>query len=676
MEFKKNNEELSFIEQQFSEEPHINVISKERFEERVNLVFTELWDRLSKSFGPGGAGTFISVYPNYYNTKDGFTIMKNVAFDKKLDQVISDMVMTICTRLNFTVGDGTTTAVIATKGMYDAYQMKKAEFESMHVLPRVIMHRLEVLKDRLIEEIDEMATPIRSDDPEILKANIAKVVDISSNGNKEITDMISDLYGKLMYPAISCTLATDGITKASVVEGYKLDITLTDKIYINNDDNTMTLNSADFLVFDHKVTQDTYVNILKPLSEVCNTYGRHLVCIAPYYDETALSGVIKTDLNRLYAAKKDIPLVLTVCSKVSGFAKTCLDDLSMLLNTMIITPSIEKTLIDNYKKNFNVFEVFNIDNRKIPDICVGVMKNPELFKDGGAPVIRTEMYNENIDDSMIYNNQFEDLFRVGFCKNSVIGLKESSFSGFFYDPSLYEKYLSTAKTELDEVRRKCENIGTFSVQLSEKQKRVYALGLKTGLIEVGSSSELSQGYLKDTFDDAIKAAASAYNNGVVLGCNVTSMRAIRQFIHDNMSELDNLDLMLMDMLMIGYQSVYETVLSNVMTDSKFSDDELNSSMESDTDAFIECVKAQGYPNFDMSENVKGALITCVSPLSSSMSLFKAIMRISIYTNSVFNLSTGKFDKDVINSAETDKEILKATIDLLSLLITGNQLVLR
>ena len=128
--------------------------------------------------------------------------------------------------------------------------------------------------------------------------------------------------------------------------------------------------------------------------------------------------------------------------------------------------------------------------------------------------------------------------------------------------------------------------------------------------------------------------------------------------------------------MIGYQSVYETVLSNVMTDSKFSDDELNSSMESDTDAFIECVKAQGYPNFDMSENVKGALITCVSPLSSSMSLFKAIMRISIHTNSVFNLSTGKFDKDVINSAETDKEILKATIDLLSLLITGNQLVLR
>ena len=42
---------------------------------------------------------------------------------------------------------------------------------------------------------------------------------------------------------------------------------------------------------------------------------------------------------------------------------------------------------------------------------------------------------------------------------------------------------------------------------------------------------------------------------------------------------------------------------------------------------------------------------------------------------MLDLSTGEFNKDVINSTETDKEILKATIDLLSLLITGNQLVL-
>ena len=64
MEFKDKNQELTFIEEQFNGDPNINVITKEQFEERVYKVFTILWEKLSKSFGPGGAGTFISIYPS------------------------------------------------------------------------------------------------------------------------------------------------------------------------------------------------------------------------------------------------------------------------------------------------------------------------------------------------------------------------------------------------------------------------------------------------------------------------------------------------------------------------------------------------------------------------------------------------------------------------------------
>ena len=49
---------------------------------------------------------------------------------------------------------------------------------------------------------------------------------------------------------------------------------------------------------------------------------------------------------------------------------------------------------------------------------------------------------------------------------------------------------------------------------------------------------------------------------------------------------------------------------------------------------------------------------------------------SLNEKKVFDLTTGKFSDSVINSAETDKEILQATIDLLALLITGNQIVLQ
>lgn len=674
MEFRKEEEKLNFIDQQFAEEPLVNIISKEKFEERVSKVFNILWERLSMSFGPGGAGTFISVYPNYYNTKDGFNIMKNLAFDKKLDQVICDMVMSICSRLNFTVGDGTTTAVIATKSMYDEYQEAKPVLDGLHVLPRDIMKELESIKDELLVAIDKAATPIRSDDPKTLRENIAKVVSISSNGDEKITNMIADLYEQLMYPAISCTLASDGITKSRVISGYKLDTTLTDKIYINNDNNTMVLAGADYLVFDHKVTQDTYMNLLKPLSEVCSTYGRHLVCIAPYYDETALSGVIKTDLNKLYSAKKDIPLVLTVCSRVTGFAKTCVDDLAMLLNTTLITSSIERTLIETYSKTHNIFEVFNIDNRDIDDIVVGVVHHDNE----GKPVIHAVPFSDGVDVNDIYNSQFTDTMRVGYCDHAVLGLKESSFSGFYYDPGLYDKYVSVANDELAEVRKKCESLGTYSSQLSEKQKRVYALGLKTGVIEVGATSEISQGYLKDTFDDAIKAAESAYNNGVVLGCNVSLVNAVNQ-MRDNESPYDvepvTLRIILLSIVKEAFVNVYRTVLSNVIQDETVRIEDYNGVPYEEI--ITDCIHRAGFSDFDYETDLKS--ITgddeLLIPLDG-MNITDIILIISLYTNTVFDISSGKFNKEVINSAETDKEILKATIDLLSLLITGNQLVLR
>ena len=47
---------------------------------------------------------------------------------------------------------------------------------------------------------------------------------------------------------------------------------------------------------------------------------------------------------------------------------------------------------------------------------------------------------------------------------------------------------------------------------------------------------------------------------------------------------------------------------------------------------------------------------------------------SIKNSVVFDLSTNGYNKDVINSAATDIEVLTAVVDLMSILITGNQLI--
>ena len=690
MEFKNNDEELNFIESQLSTEPVVNVITKEQFEERVYKVFTILWEKLSKSFGPAGAGTFISVYPAHFNTKDGFTIMKNIAFDKKLDQVISDMVMNICSRLNYTVGDGTTTAVIATKSTYESYLNNKKFFENNKILPRDILKRFEKYKGDILEGLYKKATPIRSNNPKKLKKNIEKVVYISSNGNKELTNMISSLYEELLYPAISVTTSNDGMMHTSIIEGYKINVSLTDKLYINNDNQTLNISSgADVIIFDHKVMRDTYEKILKPLSDASKGRGRHLICIAPYYDETALNGVIRSDLNTEYRKTQDINLVLTVCSKISGYDKVALEDLAMLTNTIVISPAMEREFMDELNKGENIYKFFDLDNRKIPDINICVEEqNDEL-----GSVLKVVKYSEDV----IPFSYFDDNkgIRVGYATNMDIGLKNSTFSGFFYDENMYNTTMNIAKSELKEIQSKCEKLGTFSTELLNKQQRVYALGLKTGIIEVGADSDLSQGYLKDTVDDAVKAAASAYNNGVVLGCNVTLMSVIRDLINSDKYN-NEIDKFLLKMLYDGFGAVYSTVLMNRFDNKDielfrtfvngvpFNHNEISNinpfrdyvNVSMDSDKFDELMD---YINCDKRLNVKDSdIIDMLGNLNMDTvnTVYGFLIEYSVRYGKVFDISHAIFNKEVINSTETDKEILIATIDLLSLLITGNQLVLR
>ena len=101
-----DRDEMDFGRSDLKYDPLINVYSKEEFDRRVKQVFDVIWDKLVMSFGPAGAGTFIvipsSTQSTFFNTKDGYTIMKNLQFNTKIDHTIKNMMSTICDRLNFT----------------------------------------------------------------------------------------------------------------------------------------------------------------------------------------------------------------------------------------------------------------------------------------------------------------------------------------------------------------------------------------------------------------------------------------------------------------------------------------------------------------------------------------------------------------------------------------------
>lgn len=705
----------------FKSEPAINIISKEEFENRVGKVFHLLWKTLSKSFGPYGAPTIIYNYPWSHVTKDGYTIMKNLSFNASetlVDQAISDMAADICGRLNYSVGDGTTSAVISTNSIYQNYMSRRDELKEENVLPRDIIKYFNNIKDEVIKELQNSVKIIRSDDREELRKNIYDVVYVSSNGDEVMSSYIADLYKELGAPAISCELAADGITKCKLIDGYKYDLMLTDRMYINSDDNVMILPEADIIIFSTKVTKQTYQEILQPLNMQCEMRGRHLIVAAPYYDEKALSQIIVRDLQNEYSKKKDVNMILTTYKAVSAHTRKLVEDFAVLCNTIVIDQQLEKSIIEQLHNGEQIFTVFNIDTRpEIPNI-----KNMVLNDVAGQYRF---IYTEDVEDVTSKTDYklpelSEHYIRLGYVKGCSLGLKTSLFSGFVLDENKFDMIKKDAKVALEETEAKYQKLGTFNLEVSLAQQRLYALNLKMGIIEVGADSELSQKLIKDAVDDAIKAASSAFYHGVVLGCEVNLIQAIERTM-DKMSDgktINPLYITLFNILKSGFIDVYKTVLMNAFDNVNFVDkyneminnvDNIDPMILSSkgldpkfvvntkydenchkiSTTNVQCnTNADYFVNEFISSNIFNETnnidIDILRELISDkydylidnnkMTLHDIIVEYSLKTNQVFDVSTKQFTNTIINSTQTDEEILKATIDLISLLITGNQMV--
>lgn len=659
-------EKKSFLEK----DPMINVISKEEFEVRVQKVFHLLWETLSKSFGPYGAPTLIYNYPYSHVTKDGYTIMKNLSLntvDNLLDQAIADMAADICGRLNYSVGDGTTSAVIATNSIYQNYMEVRDSLTRDFIMPRDIISSYNNIKEDVITEIKNRVKDIRSTDPDELYKNIYDIVYVSSNGDVEMTEYISELYKELGCPAISCELAADGITKKRLITGYKYGLSLLDKLYINSDGNIMHLPEADIIIFSTKITKEVYDSILKPLNAVSHRNGRHLVVAAPLYDEIALMQTIKRDLNNEYQKTKDINMVLMNYRSTSVHARKLIEDFATLTNTIVIDGPLQRALLTELKEGKQITELINIDNRfDIPNLKIGFYDaNKGCIALGSTSDKISEQLKENGLSSPILS---ENAIRLGYFRDGDLGLKDSTIHTFFYDEDRYNVILKDAEEDLEEKEKKYQKLGTFNLEVSLAQQRVYALRLKMGIIEVGADSELSQKMIKDSVDDAIKAAASAYNNGVILGCNVTLIQAIKKVRADYLvkagDDIAQLSLIktLFAILIQGFRDVYGTVLNNAFENFDIPCDHQSVYAELPTEKFDKNVVDEIIDEYQRSGY-------------ETITFFDLIIEYSLKTNQVFDVSRREFSDKIVNSSQTDEEILKATIDLIGLLIVGNQMVI-
>lgn len=703
---------VSFIEGVTKYDPEINVVGKEVMDERVAVVFDQIAEILQKSLGPMGAHTIISQSPFYHVTKDGFTIMKNLRYNSEygyVDQVIAGMISDICGRLNFAVGDGTTSAVVASNHMYQVFLSNNEELTQKFFLPRNIINRMKELTNDIIEDLSSNATDIKSLPVDEMCNAIRDVVYISSNADKEMTDIIVNLYKELEYPAINVVKSADGVTRGKVIDGFMFPAKLMDKLYVNNDNKTQEGTDYDILIFDHKVGLPAYNYILKPLSHMSKVRGRKLICLAPNYDEVALQGDIQNALNAEYRATRDISLVLMGYKATTSNDRARVTDLAMLCNTQVITKSMENELCANVEKI-----LMNPDNNGVIADC-DFPFNMDFRNIEGIKIVLpldhvTVTYTEEEFGTMVMTDDSrteEDIYlRVGFVGEVSLALDgESTFNKFHYDQIIYDRYLKDAEMQLELVTEKYKRLATFNFEIDEARKRLLGLKLKMGQIEVGATSEFSQEFLRDAMDDAVLAAQSAYSNGIILGGHISLLRSIRNLMKKSTNESDKF---LLKCFFEAFCHVRFSVLGNGFDNKVISINNLLKEYRkedkykdapSDTriisDEFFNILqKYSGVEITTKDENSYAKMFTFIHCLLGELhidnsdkykdiTLFDLIVEFEIYMGLVLNLDMNQsstkpviyFDDKVVNSLATDREILIASSDLVGLLTTGNQLVI-
>ncbi|MDB5346126.1 MAG: chaperonin GroEL [Schlesneria sp.] len=298
------------------------------FDDRARLKLQKGVETLAQAvavtMGPTGRNVIIDKsFGNPVVTKDGVTVSKEVELDDPYENMGAKLVNEVASKTSDTAGDGTTTATVLARSIYQ----EGLRSLTLGANPTIVRRGIDKAVDAAIEFLEKMAKPVSS------KEEIAQVGSISANSDRTIGDLIADAMEKV---------GRDGVI--TVEEGKGNDTTLTlaegmqfDKGYIspyfvtNPEEMKVILEDCYILLFEKKVSS---LRELVPILEKVAQRSKPLLIVAEDVDGEALTALV---VNKLRG-------VLQICAvKAPGFGdrrKAMLGDMATLTGGTLISEDL------------------------------------------------------------------------------------------------------------------------------------------------------------------------------------------------------------------------------------------------------------------------------------------------------------------------------------------------
>lgn len=280
-----------------------------------------LADAVVVTLGPKGRNVVIErSWGSPMVTKDGVTVAKEIEIKDKFENMGAQMVKEAASKTSDMAGDGTTTATVLARAIYENGQKLVVAGHN----PLWIKRGIDKAVARVVETLETMATPTRNQN------DIAQVGTISANNDEAIGKIIAnamELVGKEGVITVEEAKSID--TTLEVVEGMQFDRGYLSPYFVTDIEKmAVSLDNPYLLICEKSIS--SMKNLLPVLEKIAKS-GKSVLVVAEDVSGDALATLV---VNKLRGS-------LNIAAvKAPGFGdrkKEMLEDIAVLTGGQVVS---------------------------------------------------------------------------------------------------------------------------------------------------------------------------------------------------------------------------------------------------------------------------------------------------------------------------------------------------
>lgn len=306
---------------------------------------TTLSDAVVVTLGPKGRNVVIDKsWGSPTVTKDGVTVAKEIELEDKFENMGAQMVKEVASKTSDMAGDGTTTATVLARAIYEEGQKLVAAGNNPMAIKRGVDKAVEVV----VKELHRISKPTKE------QREIAQVGTISANNDETIGNIIAEAMNKVgKEGVITVEEAKTMETTLEVVEGMQFDRGYLSPYFVTDPEKMVVALEEPYILINEKKISN--MKDLLPILEQIAKMGKPLMIIAEDIEGEALATLV---VNKLRGTLQ------VAAVKAPGFGdrrKAMLEDIAILTGGQVVSEDIGVKLENITLSDLGKAKRMNID---------------------------------------------------------------------------------------------------------------------------------------------------------------------------------------------------------------------------------------------------------------------------------------------------------------------------